>query len=375
MTTDGATATGSICPKGWRLPTSTTSDANAQTSPNWKTGDFYALATAYGANLESNYYDNSGATGANFYTNAGPGTTPGFLRAGYYGISTFYGGGYYWSSTSISSTRAYGLYFSSSRVDSAGNDGRGLGFPVRCVFDHEDMTDITTMQEMTPTIAAYTPQGTTATLTDSRDNEQYLVSKLADNNIWMLDNLRLGATTLTTDLTSNNTNLSTTISAADWNSYNTTENFNSYTAPMFNNASADTTVTSYGPGSGKVGVYYNYCAASAGTICSGSNSSNTTYDICPKGWRMPTGGSSGEYQALYAAYSESATNFRAALSTPFSGYFYNSSAYLQGSNGLFWSSTYYDSYSMCNLHVNSSDVYPTYGDYRYYGYPVRCILK
>ena len=129
-------AAASICPKGWKLPTSTTSNANAQTSPNWKTGDWYALARAYGANLESNYYDSS--TGKNFYNNAGPvnNSIPNFLLAGYYNPGSFYLGGsygYYWSSTSNSSTYAYSLLFYSSLVNSASNDYRRRGFSVRCL--------------------------------------------------------------------------------------------------------------------------------------------------------------------------------------------------------------------------------------------------
>ena len=137
VTSNGYNAAYSICPKGWRLPTSTTSNASAQTSPNWKTGDFYALATAYGANLASNYYDNSSATGANFYNNAGPGTSPGFLLAGYYYSSSFdLGGSYglYWSSTSNSSSNAYNLNFNSSNVNSANNNNRRNGFSVRCLL-------------------------------------------------------------------------------------------------------------------------------------------------------------------------------------------------------------------------------------------------
>jgi len=133
VSTNGYNAAYSICPKGWRLPTSTTSNANAQTSNNWKTGDWYALATAYGANLESNYYESA----ATFYNNAGPGTTPNFLLAGVYGRGSFlYGGsyGYYWSSTASSSTRAYGLYFDSGSVASAYNNDRMSGYPVRCVY-------------------------------------------------------------------------------------------------------------------------------------------------------------------------------------------------------------------------------------------------
>ncbi len=130
-------ASGSICPKGWRLPTITTSNANPQTNNNWKTGDFYALATAYGANLESNYYDSSSATSANFYNNAGPGTTSGFLLAGYYDYAKFYYGGSlgrYWSSTAGSTYYAYNLNFTSSNVESARDSSRRSGFSVRCVF-------------------------------------------------------------------------------------------------------------------------------------------------------------------------------------------------------------------------------------------------
>ena len=212
---------------------------------------------------------------------------------------------------------------------------------------------------------------------DTRDNEVYWIQKLADNKCWMLDNLRLGVADISANLTSSNTNLSSTISASTWNGYRTTSGFESYTAPMFNSASANNTTTSYGSGSGKIGVYYNYCAASAGTYCYayGYGTGNASYDICPKGWRMPTGGSGGEYEALYTAYSSNATNFRNALSTPLSGYFSNSSANHQGSCGYFWSSTYSYSSYMYYLDVSSSDVDPKYDDYRYSGDSVRCLLK
>ena len=133
VSTNGYNAAYSICPKGWRLPTSTTSNASAQSNNNWKTGDWYALATAYGANLESNYYQNSGT----FYTNAGPGTTPSFLLAGFYSNGSFYNGGsygYYWSSTACSSTGAYGLDFNSGYVYSALSYYRRRGYSVRCVY-------------------------------------------------------------------------------------------------------------------------------------------------------------------------------------------------------------------------------------------------
>ena len=129
ISTENTDAPYSICPKGWRLPTSGNSSNN-----EWKRGDFYALAKAYGADLESNYYQNS----STFYNNAGPRTAvPNFLLAGYYYNGSFYGGGSYgsyWSSTSYgSSNNARYLYFNSSYVSSAYSYDRGRGFSVRCV--------------------------------------------------------------------------------------------------------------------------------------------------------------------------------------------------------------------------------------------------
>ncbi len=130
ISTDNTDADYSICPKNWRLPTSGSTYNNG-----WKRGDFYALATSYGVNLESNYYEYS----STFFNNAGPNTTPGFLLAGYYsGGGLFRNGGSsgnYWSSTSdSSSSSACHLHFDSSYVNSAEYNDRYSGFSVRCLF-------------------------------------------------------------------------------------------------------------------------------------------------------------------------------------------------------------------------------------------------
>ncbi|MBQ9016924.1 hypothetical protein IJ103_01580, partial [Candidatus Saccharibacteria bacterium] len=239
-----------------------------------------------------------------------------------------------------------------------------------------------TMQNFTPnTASGYCESGT---LTDNRDNQTYTVAKLADGNWWLLDNLRLGSDSAIT-LTPADTNIASnwvlpasgTVCFSSGSCTGTSgATGTGYTVPAINSASKDTTTTSYGSGSGKIGVYYNYCAASAGTYCyaKGSGTGNASYDICPKGWSMPTGGPSGEYQALYTAYSSNATNFKTALSTPLSGRFYGSSAEDQGSDGYFWSSTNFDN-SMYALRVISSSVYPTDGSNRYQSYSVRCLLE
>ena len=56
-----------------------------------------------------------------------------------------------------------------------------------------DITGLTYMQDMTPEVCEETEIGTTATLTDKRDNNTYTIAKLPDNNCWMTQNLRLSS--------------------------------------------------------------------------------------------------------------------------------------------------------------------------------------
>ena len=253
---------------------------------------------------------------------------------------------------------------------------------------------------------------TTATdVIDRRDGNVYKIQRLADGKCWMLDNLRLDLVATDQATLQGNTNASSQTldylknegGRSAGNNYATAgvsywTSDNSYSAPLIaiKNASdtegtgwnPNTTTTSYGSGSGKIGVYYNYCAASAGSYCYGNGASQGTSvgdageDICPAGWRMPTGGANtvttdgkGEYQALYTAYSSNATDFRNALSTPLSGYFYSGSAYDQGSLGLFWSSTRSSGGDMCSLYVDSFNLIPQNDDYRDLGDSVRCLLQ
>lgn len=232
-------------------------------------------------------------------------------------------------------------------------------------------------------------EGSVYTFKDSRDQQSYSIAKLKDGKVWMLDNLALGGDN-EIRLTSDNTNIESNTVTKSGTGYFTlpasgTANFTSstgYTTAAINASKKDTVAGgSAGYADGKIGVYYNYCAASAGTYCYENNNTgdnnhenvNASYDICPKGWRMPTGGSGGEYQTLYTAYGGSGTSYSAdfvnALRTPLSGYFYN------GSGGGFWSSTYGSSTDMYTLSLNSSSVYPTDYNYRYYGFSVRCVLK
>ena len=217
---------------------------------------------------------------------------------------------------------------------------------------------------------------TASRVKDNRDNHVYTIQRLADGKCWMMDNLDLGRTTLTTDLTSSNTNLTNTVTASTFNSWKKTSGSNSFTTSEYIPVDGTdfTSKTQYG-------TLYNYCAASAGTICAADSSNNddATNDLCPAGWRLPIGGSSGEFQALY-----SLTNYRtnAKMRAPIAnggaafalaGSFYNSNPSSKRSEGYYWSSKKNDGMTMYDLYLDTSSVRPAHSERRVYGFAIRCV--
>lgn len=273
---------------------------------------------------------------------------------------------------------------------------------------------ITYMQNITSsnraTVLASLTTNATYQIKDNRDNETYCVSKLADGNLWMLDNLALDLTnsTVLNAMSESNTNASSTTlgylkngggttsdkyaitGVVNWTDSPTYASSRSFSDPLVNMASKDVIPTDATSTAGgyKIGSYYNYCAASAGSYCYGNGTSygtssgNATESICPAGWRMPTGNTSGEFSALANAIygSTSSTsdatayaNYRSALHLPLSGYFNNGSPYGQGSNGLWWSSTRINNNTMYGLYANTPTIYPADSSNRSYGYSLRCV--
>ena len=134
--TDNTDAEQSICPKGWKLP-STYNGSGAAAEAT----DYTALMIGYGGSNSIRMYDsNSIPTGATMYSNIGPGTTPNFLLAGYYLNGSFDQGGnngYYQSSTSRASASGDWFFaFDANIVRTAlsWSDDRRYGFSVRCLF-------------------------------------------------------------------------------------------------------------------------------------------------------------------------------------------------------------------------------------------------
>ncbi|MBQ6410124.1 hypothetical protein IJI18_02625 [Candidatus Saccharibacteria bacterium] len=147
----------------------------------------------------------------------------------------------------------------------------------------------------------------------------------------------------------------------------------------------------FGPGGYKIGAYYNYCAASLGSYCYGdgtsygtSSGNATEADICPAGWKLPTGGTDEDFQNLYNKIENitttpaNATNllsFQTMLSTPISGRYQTDSAGNQGKTGYFWSSTYWSALSMHRVGLRGTSVSAVSQDNRHNGYSIRCIAQ
>ena len=267
------------------------------------------------------------------------------------------------------------------------------------------------MQDATTSICSAVDEGQVGEVKDGRDGTIYHIGKLADGKCWLLDNLALDLTksAVLSGMTQDNTNASNTTlgylkgtTSRNPSTYvngkyatagvsNWTSGY-SYSAPLVNMTSKDVVPTSfYGPddpmkdavvaGNWKVGGYYNYCAATAGSYCYGDGTSegtsygNATEDICPAGWRMPTGNTSGKYQVLYnnSNYNTCA-NYRSALRLPLSGEFLQGWAAYYGDVGRWWSSTRYDNYYMYSLDVFPSNISSAVYHDRADGHSVRCVL-
>ena len=225
-------------------------------------------------------------------------------------------------------------------------------------------------------------EGVAYQLKDSRDDTIYNVAKLKDGNIWLLDNLALDPATLKAGVTLDSTNTNLPAGRTFTLPNSVTAGFDgtatSYTVAAINTASKDDTqpLGVEQSGSGKVGVYYNYCAATAGTYCLASNHTDVNdaiYDICPKGWRMPTGGPSGEYRALRNQYS-SDEEFVASFRAPLSGYYDYGARHYQGEGGTFWSSTYSSAVKMYYLLVGQIAAAPQADSDRFFGRSIRCVM-
>lgn len=116
---DNTNATGSICPKGWKLP---------QGGNDRNSGSFYYLLNQYGLTSSTS----NSATGYNIamsplYLFRGGSMTyqGGFSNGGY--------GAHFWTNTAYSNSEAYYMSFAGTMLNVSSYTNRYRGFQVRCV--------------------------------------------------------------------------------------------------------------------------------------------------------------------------------------------------------------------------------------------------
>ena len=287
------------------------------------------------------------------------------------------------------------------------------------------LATISTMQEMTPAICEGTTTPATnygapsAQLTDTRDGKKYWVSKLADGQCWMTQNLDLGdketSYTLTpedSDVPSefvlpkedstiqfNTSNYDITNFRDPGNLYQTPNNKTNTDSDwvLFSKEACESLYndTSYCEHHHS-GNYYNWYTATAGTgdYNYKDNTNALSSSICPAGWRLPkvtntsTGNtdfsqllSHGITTVLYkgtGAAVYTADGFRTVRNSAFfatrSGYYGNNSISNNGSQGYYLTSSTAGSANAYTLYINTSP-YPNYGGAKYLGRTVRCIAR
>ena len=260
------------------------------------------------------------------------------------------------------------------------------------------LSNITTMQEMTPEICANSALGQSNTLTDIRDNSTYTVARLSDGNCWMTQNLRLDIseayslsgdnTDIAEGTTWPETDVETPMETEDgtWTTDNSAVLFAKHPVKINGNSNGD------GLYQDSYGYYYSWCAATAGTCKNSSGevleNGNASGSICPKGWQLPTGGESGDFQVLYDKFPSAnlatidgakgrwfgASNISSGGAFfPAAGYVSNNGLGGGGTDGDYWSSTSHSSSHAYLLSALSSIVYPATNGSKYGGGSVRCL--
>lgn len=225
-------------------------------------------------------------------------------------------------------------------------------------------------------------------LRDTRDSNVYPVTKLEDGNCWMTENLRLDPSTTT--FSSSNTNSPTAdfiANAPNSASSNTlcnddnatcidtirfnTNAINRNLIPSHNTNSKNNSWYSYG-------VMYNWYTASAGNGTYNTSSGNVAGDICPAGWRLPTGGQSGEFVALNSLANNDSTVSDAGLvkfpeNFIYSGDYNYDTPGGRNSYGRFWSATPNGSLNAYRLGIVAGGATPTGSYNKWDAFAVRCI--
>ena len=199
---------------------------------------------------------------------------------------------------------------------------------------------------------------------DIRDNNSYTVRKLADGNCWMVDSLNLinkSISSVDSNLPANKTVVVPASSASLWCQNDTAACDNQLMTLT------DSTHPEYG-------TYYNWYTATATYGTYEKTSGETTYSICPKGWKLPSGiVSSSDWWKLYDQYHTSSAGDKGP-NLLLNG-FVQISFTMQGTRGYYWSSTASSSANAGNNTMMGTSVNPNTANQKWVGMAVRCVAQ
>ena len=362
---------------------------------------------------------------------SGEGTLPEMTRDGY----SFIGWSTSASTRQGSGSGPDGLYIAGDTytvvADDSGNPdytthGTGNATLYAIWKEAKDFWSITTMQEMTWEIcqSVHYPDSTTSTSTsnlvtdkatyesknitsdgttqwvptrtliDDRDADgtgtkrSYTVSRLADGNCWMTENLKYDLLSLYNNgkrgIGSKNDGstfeMTDSSFASGVSGYYTTED-NAYNYVINpNTKSISTTMynSQLGDKTSQTEYYYNWTGATAGqgSQTQTSASGNINGSICPAGWVLPISDTGNQgFWDLYNIYYNSAAKFEAyPLALYRSGHLYSGSQN-SATIGRLWYSMANNANSANGLSFGTSFVYTQTGYDKNYGIQVRCVTS
>ncbi|MCL2038739.1 hypothetical protein FWG86_02475 [Candidatus Saccharibacteria bacterium] len=391
----------SVCPAGWRLPTG---------DPT--TGEFTTLVDQLG------------------WTSGAPTpllTNGLYMYAGYFWNGSFNdqgSSGSYWSSTVTNAANAFYLTFVTGGVNPAGSNSKGYGLSVRCVSDAAEPAEPLPSPAPAPTgadiqritldgtLGNYSCPTTRTRVRDARDGSTYWVRRINGTQAgggdlcWMETNLAYagGGTNTYGDaipaMTLGNSHTTST-QACYGNNPAVVANPTTrcYWNPTGSNRTTGTTDPSTSTNGGatnpQYGYFYNWCTAMnlQAAACQSSTATqpnqsvnggtgagatgSTLYNICPSGWRLPTGNTGGEFTLLNNAINSGSLTTPAGLLANglymYAGYFADGAFSNQGSFGYSWSSTVDSATNAFRLYFGSTFVDPAYAVSKGRGVPLRCV--
>ncbi|MCR5699846.1 MAG: InlB B-repeat-containing protein [Candidatus Saccharibacteria bacterium] len=212
----------------------------------------------------------------------------------------------------------------------------------------------TYMQDFTASQCQARASSASLTVYDRRDESDYTV-RYINGVCWMTQNLRITGAISATDSNFSGANFNTAAGGDLRGSSISFTDAQSHQADSTDVASAPSGYTT-----DMLGAWYNYCAASAGQVCS-QTQIDATQDICPANWHLPS-----YYQQV------DAKSYPSQYSPIYGGSYYAGTIRNPTTYSYWWSATAYNTNAQYHLFYHD-DSLASNARSKAYGHYVRCV--